>query len=160
MSNYLSKYLQIKNQFSPSTLHPSPTFLDMTVTTCAHQGCPSSGSLVKGCSLNIVFFFKRQQNISNSGLSVYFLGVRVCTHIRQVEHQRCSRTGRFQKIHKILSKNVTIFNEHPAFKGAGHVVELLLSLPVWIKNWNNVEIKRLEEIAIFLPQNQTEREIQ
>ena len=28
----------------------------------------------------------------------------MCTHTRQVEHQRCSRTGRFQKNHKILRK--------------------------------------------------------
>ena len=35
-----------------------------------------------------------------------------CVHTRQVEHQRCSRTGRVQKIYKILRK-ITIFNEHP-----------------------------------------------
>ena len=34
------------------------------------------------------------------------------THTRQVEHQRCSRTGRVQKISKNVRKN-TIFNEHP-----------------------------------------------
>ena len=36
----------------------------------------------------------------------------VCTHTRQVENQRCSRTGRVQKTYNILRKN-TIFNEHP-----------------------------------------------
>ena len=36
----------------------------------------------------------------------------MCTHTRQVEHQRCSRIGRVQKIQKIVRKN-TIFNEHP-----------------------------------------------
>ena len=36
----------------------------------------------------------------------------MCTHAGQVEHQRCSRNGRVQKIKKILRKN-TIFNEHP-----------------------------------------------
>ena len=38
----------------------------------------------------------------------------MCTHARQVENQRCSRTGRVKKNHKILRKN-TIFNEHPVF---------------------------------------------
>ena len=46
--------------------------------------------------------------------SVFSLGVSVCTHTRQVEHPRCSRTGRVQKIHKISRKN-TIFNEHPVY---------------------------------------------
>ena len=45
-------------------------------------------------------------------LSLFSLGVSVCTHTRQVEHQRCSRTFRVQKNHNILRKN-TIFNEHP-----------------------------------------------
>ena len=44
--------------------------------------------------------------------SLFSLGASVCTHTRQVEHQRCSRTGRVQKYHKILRKN-TIINEHP-----------------------------------------------
>ena len=43
---------------------------------------------------------------------MFSIGVSVCTHTRQVEHQRCSRTGRVQKNHKTLRKN-TIFNEHP-----------------------------------------------
>ena len=34
--------------------------------------------------------------------TLFSLGVSVCTHTRQVEHQRCSRTGRVQKNHKIL----------------------------------------------------------
>ena len=36
------------------------------------------------------------------------LGVSVCTPIRQVKHQRCSRTGRVQKNHNILSKKDNI----------------------------------------------------
>ena len=44
--------------------------------------------------------------------TLFSLGVSMCTHTRQVEHQRCSRTDRVQKNHKILRKN-TIFNEHP-----------------------------------------------
>ena len=35
----------------------------------------------------------------------------VYTH-KQVDHQRCSRTGRVKKNHNILRKN-SIFNEHP-----------------------------------------------
>ena len=46
-----------------------------------------------GCSLNIVFFPKIL-NVSDYGLSLFSLGICVCTHIRQVEHQRCSRTSR------------------------------------------------------------------
>ena len=37
------------------------------------------------------------KNIPDSGLSLFSLGVSMCTHTRQVEHQRCSRTGRVQK---------------------------------------------------------------
>ena len=44
--------------------------------------------------------------------------VSVCTHSRQVEHQRCSRTCWVQKNQKILRKN-TIFNEHPVLLSRG-----------------------------------------
>ena len=44
-----------------------------------------------------VFFFKDSKFILDSGLSLFSLGVSVCTHTRQIEHQRCSRTGRVQK---------------------------------------------------------------
>ena len=54
-------------------------------------------------------FFQRFQNIPDSRLSLFSLGVSVCTHTRQVEHQRCSSTGRVQKNHNILRKN-TILN--------------------------------------------------
>ena len=57
-------------------------------------------------------FFRIFENIPESDLSLFSLGVSVCIHTRQVENQRCSRTGRVQKNHKILRKN-TIFNEHP-----------------------------------------------
>ena len=40
--------------------------------------------------------------------TLYSLGVSVCTHTRQVENQRCSRTGRVQKNHKILRKKHNI----------------------------------------------------
>ena len=52
----------------------------------------------------------------DSCLPLFSLGVSVCTHARQVEHQRYSRTGRVQKILKNLRKN-TIFNEHPVAQG-------------------------------------------
>ena len=55
-----------------------------------------------GCSLNIVVFFSKI--LKYSGLFPFSLGVGVCTHTRQVEHQRCSRTDRVQKNHKILRK--------------------------------------------------------
>ena len=70
-----------------------------------------NSELHTGCSLNFVFFPKI---LEYSGLCsfLFFLGVSVCTHTRQVEHQRCSRIGRVQKNHKMLRKN-TIINEHP-----------------------------------------------
>ena len=60
-----------------------------------------------GCSLNILFFFPKILKYSGLWPSLFSLGVSVCTHTRQVEHQRCSRTGRVQKIQKILRKNTT-----------------------------------------------------
>ena len=61
---------------------------------------------IKYCVFKKIFKF-----ILDSGLSRFPLGVSVCTQW-QVEHQRCSRTGRVQKNHNIVRKN-TIFNEHP-----------------------------------------------
>ena len=85
-----------------------------------------------GCSLIVVFYFRRFKNIPDSGLSLFSLSVSVCTHTMQVELKRCSRTGRVQKNHKILRKN-TIFNEHPAEKLSLHLCDLwqgfLLELP-------------------------------
>ena len=54
-----------------------------------------------GCSLNIVFFPKILEYSILCPFSV-FLGVSVCTHTRQVEHQRCSRAelAEFRKITK------------------------------------------------------------
>ena len=63
-----------------------------------------------GCSLNIVFFSKILKYIPDSVLSRFPLGVSVCTHIRQVEHQRCTRTGRVQKNHKIKEKTQYLMN--------------------------------------------------
>merc|ERR1711860_442846 len=51
-------------------------------------------------------FFRRFLNMPDSCLYLFSLGVSMCTHTRQVEHQRCSRTGR---IKKSLKEN-TIFN--------------------------------------------------
>ena len=51
-------------------------------------------------------FFRRFENIPDSG--IFSLGVSVCTHTRQVENQRCCRTGRVQKNHKILRKKHNI----------------------------------------------------
>ena len=58
-------------------------------------------------------FFRRFENIPDSGLSLFSFGVSVGTHTRKVEHQRSSRTGRVRKNHNILRKKNTIFNEHP-----------------------------------------------
>ena len=40
--------------------------------------------------------------------TLFSLGVSDCTHTRQVENQRCSRTGRVQKNHEILRKKHNI----------------------------------------------------
>ena len=39
-----------------------------------------------------------------------YFGVSVCTHIRQVEHQRCSRTGRVQENHIFKEKTQYLIN--------------------------------------------------
>ena len=57
-------------------------------------------------------FFWKILNVPDSCFSLFSLGVSVCTHTRQVEHQRCSSSGRVQKNHEIEGKN-TIFNEQP-----------------------------------------------
>ena len=62
-----------------------------------------------GCSLNIVFF-RFFKNISNSGLSLFSLGVSVCTHTRQVEHQSCSRTGRVKNNTKFKDRTQYLMN--------------------------------------------------
>ena len=64
---------------------------------------------ITGCSLNIVFF----SDFWKIFWTLFSLGVSVCTHNRQVEHRRCSRTGRAQKNNKIFKEKNTIFNEHP-----------------------------------------------
>ena len=55
------------------------------------------------------FFF--QKNLIYSGLWPFSVFPRcqcMCTHARQVEHQRCSRTGRVQKKYNILRKKYNI----------------------------------------------------
>jgi len=71
------------------------------------------GLLLKGHSTYRVFIkyciiFEDFKNIPDSCLSLFYLGVIVCTHTRQVEHQLFSRTGRVQKNHKILRKKHNI----------------------------------------------------
>ena len=58
----------------------------------------------------IKYCFWKILNIPNACLSLFSLGVGVCTHSRQVENQRCSRTGRVEKNHKIFRKKHN--NEH------------------------------------------------
>ena len=69
----------------------------------------------------------------NIFLTLFSLSVSVCTHTRQVENQRCSRTDRVQKNPKVLRKN-TIFNEHPvpaAVLAPDLVLAVLDQEPVW-----------------------------
>ena len=58
--------------------------------------------------LIIYCVFQIFKNIPDPGFSLFFLGVSVCTHTRQVENQRCSRTGRVQKNLKTLRKKHNI----------------------------------------------------
>ena len=60
--------------------------------------------LIKYC-----VFFRFLKNIPDSGLSLFSLGDSVCTLTRQVEHQRCSSTGRVKKIQNILRKKHNIY---------------------------------------------------
>ena len=53
-------------------------------------------------------FSKKFQIIPDSGLSLFSLCVSVCKHTRQVEYQRCSRTGRVKKNHKTFRKKHNI----------------------------------------------------
>ena len=53
-------------------------------------------------------FFRIYRNIPDSGLSLFSLGVSLCTHTSQVENQRWCRTDRVQKNHNILRKKHNI----------------------------------------------------
>ena len=77
-----------------------------------NRGCKDWYFDIQGVHYIMCFFPK---NLKYSGLLPFYVFHRcqyVWKHTRQVEHKRCSRTGRVQKNHKILRKN-TIFNEHP-----------------------------------------------
>ena len=75
----------------------------------------SSYLLYTGCSLNIVFF----SELFKIFRTLFSLGVCVCTHSRQVENQRFSRTGRVQKNRKILRKK--------------HILPVVEEYQVWIQ---------------------------
>ena len=85
----------------------------MDTCTRARNAYGGVKSRSTGCYV-IMCFFDDSKYILDSGLSLFSLSVSVCTHTRQVEHQRSSRTGRVQKNHRILREN-TIFNEHPVY---------------------------------------------
>ena len=68
------------------------------VDACWRKDFPRLSSAT-GCSLNIVFFPKILEYSGLWPFSVFPYGVSVCTHTRQVEYQRCGRTGRIQKNH-------------------------------------------------------------
>ena len=57
--------------------------------------CVKDLSLSTGCSLNIAFF-RFFKNIPDSGLSLFSLGVSVCTHTRQVENQNWQSSEKSQ----------------------------------------------------------------
>ena len=100
-----------------SPLDPSPS-LAKSVTLAAWMASAGHCDLVvlQFSSLNIVFFSKILK-YSGFCFSLFSLVVSVCT--RQVEHLRCSNTGRVQKNSKILRKS-TIINEHPVYLYSHH----------------------------------------
>ena len=57
--------------------------------------------------------------------TLFSLGVSVCTHTRQLEHQRCSRTGRVQKNHKIRKK--TQYLKNTLYLNLSYMVHYILS---------------------------------
>ena len=102
--------------------------------------CPSSHTTT-GCSSNIVFFSEDFKIFR----TLFSLGISVCTHTRQVENQRWSRTERVKKNHKMLRKN-TIFNEHPVPAAWFRInMELLGSeisaLKIWILTVGSVQTR-------------------
>ena len=80
---------------------------------CCSTKNHQKGALIQGAQW-ILCFFRRFYNIPDSCLSLFALGVSVCTHTRQVEHQTCSRTGRVKKNHKNLRKK-TQYLMNPIF---------------------------------------------
>ena len=50
------------------------------------------------------------QSLSTIQAHLFFLGVSMCTHTRQVENQRCSRTGRVQKNPNFKEKTQYLMN--------------------------------------------------
>ena len=75
MKPAMQKQVQIKWQYGPMLMN-------------------GPGILGTGCSLNIVFFPKILEYSGLWSFSVSPLGVSVCTHTGQVEHQRRSKTDR------------------------------------------------------------------
>ena len=91
-------YLKLKFKISgncPPGLHirALPVFADPTSRCHAVKRLQDD----TGFSLNIVFFTEFLKIFR----TLFSLGVSVRTHTRQVENQRCSRTGRVQKNHNI-----------------------------------------------------------
>ena len=70
-----------------------------------YYNTPLADVFIKNC-----VFYEDFKIFRTLAFSLFFLGVSVCTHARQVEHQRCSRTGRVQKIKKILRKTQYLMN--------------------------------------------------
>ena len=86
-----------------------------------------------GCLLNIVFFSRRFSNIPDSGLSLFSLGVSVCTHTKQVEHQRCRRTGRVRISQHFKGKTQYLMNTLYLIFWFGHIT--------W---WSKIKRDKLE----------------
>ena len=85
-----------------------------------------------GCSLNIVFFPKIFEYSGLSGLSLFSLGVSVCTHTWQVEHQHCSRVHKNHFVGWLLYLSIIIFWGVQMSKWAGSYTHILLSEHLFI----------------------------
>ena len=110
-------------------------------------------NVLRGSHLYWVFikycvFSRSFKNIPDPGLFLFSLGFSVCTHTRQVENQRCSRTGRVQKNHKILREN-TIFNENPIHRFLKFSVNLRRYLKRTEVAFSLYPLLQLEDFAEF-----------
>ena len=113
ISTFQNYYNRIKNKFLESLSVSHSLFTSLSLSY------PSLSLFVK-CSNRLLFYrvfiyyCVFSKILKDSGLLPFSVFPRcqwvylVYTHTRQVEHQRCSRTGRVQKNHKILRKKHNI----------------------------------------------------
>ena len=93
-------------------------------------------------------FFEDFQYISDYVLSLFSLGVSMCTNTRQVVHQQCSRTGRVQKNYKILKKKHNILWTSCSFRSIIYIPNPL-SPSATIQGYSNTFKKKFCLVLIL-----------